>query len=933
MGKLLLGIGSVIGVGALLAGCGGGTTNSSDVVGLNDQTGDFIAVATSNSKQDVAVLTGSVVKGKGAGEANAVGSNARPTHFMFTTQGTGASINWAGGDVHLTPNSDGRLTGRGSVNDASGKPVDVEVSGSWLARNDEKIGDLTKCGKLDEKLLVVGDASPVALDAVKNQVTPVTLDMSLQDIAYQWADFDGVMVNAKKPGAVASPQVKTFMQGSKWVIITNPEAAKMEELKQLMPTVPQSIWKDSWAVAARVGDPGGSWNQNYHTVPLPKSTANKDGKPTEDQMKWFVEELHLRGDQCAPDTEPEASTSPSGGAEQSPKAQSGPGQNQAEVKNASGQDRKAQVLVANHEGSVSSQMVAVPAYNDSVTTRADKSMEPPGNLMGFTHSNAKVREFTLPGSLNFDAHPNCKPNLYKTMASEFGAFGIGGNNADFLTVCPKEVEKSQVAQWSYSDKVFAFLSVTTPATMIKKATSDLREGIATAHASPSWVVMHQQSGTFNATKKKDDNNQRKINFLDESNGKAKEKGNFTGIGLGSEDDFPETSWLLTKAQTEVDLGSTKEGTASFVTKPEASYPLTQIRSGHKSESISTSWGVNVSGGTFGNIPMFNLGGSYSVSDSKSFSIDAPQWEVTPNYGADSSGLTWSTATTGDGTVVSPSAYEKGNVHTFGYNKLNVGDLTTNSIYAWESPCMFGSLNMKVKRNAKFGGVFSFMPIYNTDKFSNNSGRFVNDRPDQDKYPVKRDPDKRAGEKGYGHTVSGEHSLMAVDTRSVSKSWKLPEDEYHIDFDDPRIGIYPETIAGFGKTVKVDDKEVPVGPDGKPVQYKLSGCETPGKIYPMPASLEAEFSELSKKQKADAEAKKLKEEAEAKKKADDEAKKSPQPSTKSPSASQTPQSHSSPSGSPSGLSRDDQRKACYAKKTSRETDKCLLDNGFTDELGD
>lgn len=807
---------ALVGVGALLVGCGSKTTSSPEQVqGLTEKSADFIAVATTqDGKSELVLLTGSAAHQKGAGEVSMIATKSQPNHVLFDIKDGKAQVTLpSGGELNLQPDSNGRLTGTGTVTDAAGANIPVQVTGTWNGREEEAIPNSTKCGNLDEKALTIGDPQGAAFTELQKKMQAIPATMSLSEVANQWRNFDAVVVNPQVKGALTSPITRAFMQGSKWVIITAPESASHDELAQLMPVVSKEVWSDSWAVAVRAGDPGGSWNQTYHTVPLYKSAKDPKQAPTEAELAKFAEELHLRGDECvAASATPQASESsaPATPNAPSPASNSTSGQGQPRV-------QYAQVYAANHDGGVGAQTVAVPASNDSVTDRSNRPLELPSNVFGFSSETHLREEHELPPSRTWSSHPNCRPNLYYV---------------EMATVdkCPT-MKDPQVAELSGSDKVLVFLTSTRPAS-IERGTSHSSSGLDSANVDLRWVVMHQQNTVVNGAINKDKNGSHTMAYPDVTNGAVARTYMF-GI-RGSEDPLRETSWLMARAHTEVSLGKTAHGTARFATKDESSFPLKTITNTHQSKSLSGSWSVNAGGGTFAAVPIFNLGGSYSKSWSEDTSLSVPSWEVIPSYDSKGVNIAWNTNTTKAGKSASFEEYQAGKVDTYGYNPLNVSGLVADSTYAWQSPCMFGKSEVTVDREVSFASVFNVAPMIGDD--SGPKWRNVN-----------------AGPKAYNNTLATVNHVVP---------WSLKKLKYHIDFDSPVIALYPHTIDGFKG----------ITPNGEPVVYRVKGCETD---YPMPASLKAEIAErdakvAAEKAKAAAQAKAAKEAADAKAKAEQDA---------------------------------------------------------------
>lgn len=816
---------AVVGAGMLLAGCGAATTSTptSQIDGLDDKTADFIAVATTqDGATDVLLLTGSAAHGKGAGEASVLGTQAHPNHVLFDIENGKATVTLPqGGELTMTPDSDGRLTGSGSVTDKAGTSVPVMVTGSWNSRQDDAIPNSTRCGHLDEKVLTMGNPQGAVVTELQKRVEPIPAAMSLSELANQWPDFDAVMVNPQVQGALVSPMTRAFMQGSKWVIVTSPELASQDDLKQLMPVVSNGVWKDSWVVAIRAGDPGGSWNQEYQTVPMYKSTKDPAAPPTEAEYEAFVKELHARGDECttpAPSpTDPESSVP-------IPTAEPVPANAETQPK-----VQQAQVHTADYDAGTRAQTVVLPAANDGVTDRANKPLDLPANVYGFSSSTHLGEQYELPPSRVWAAHPNCKPNMYYVEMAT-------------IDRCP-EYTKPQVAEVSGTDTMFAFLTITRPAT-IDRSTKRHPDGLDTADVDVRWVVMHQQNSTVNASINKDKNRSHTLAYPDTTNGAVARTWLF-GI-RGSEEPLRETSWMAARAHTDVTLGKTHAGTTKFATKDESSFPLKTITNTNQSKSVSGSWSGSAGGGTFAAVPVFNVGASYSSSWSEDTSASVPNWEVVPSYDSSGVNIAWNTNTTKAGKPASFEDYQAGKVSTFGFNPLNVSGLVADSTYAWQSPCMFGKTEVTVDRQVSFAAVFNVANLI--DMGDGNPRRF-------------RQPP------GYGNQLG---TLNHID------QWDLKRIKYHLDFDSPVVALYPQTIADFNG----------ITPDNQPIEYKVKGCSG---TYPMPASLKAEIAhkeakaaaakaqeaakakaEKEAKEQADAKAKADREKAAAKAKADQEA---------------------------------------------------------------
>lgn len=791
----------------LLAGCGGSSDQAQTSAGFDDRTADFIAVATTkDGNNDVAILTGSVAHGEGAGEFSFTQGAVDPKHVMFKTGTKSVNISLPGkGDIELTPSDSGHLTGTGKVIDARGKEVPVNMRGSWSARLDEEVSDSTKCGALDEKTLLVGNPSGKLVDELDRKVDHIDLDLSLAEVATQWQDFDAVIVDAQSKGALASPTTRAFMQGSKWVIITNPQYASKSDLGTLMPAVPKDLWNDTWAVALRAGDPGASWNQDYQTVPLYKSKENQKQGPSQQEVDTFVKQLHDSGDPCITKDET-SSEGASTEAEQPTDATNSESKSGVEY---------SEVFSAGRNGKVQSSVVAVPAaytYNDSVSERASAPLELPSNVYGFSLNRPVQQTYTLPGSQNYAADKECKDRQMT----------VGSPNTSMNTWqlrCAKESDRRQTSEVGGKDKILVFLSTQKPASRDRNTRRD--DGLDRADVDLDWVVLHQQNTLVNGSTLQGNRGSHELLYDDIANGYVKKLGVFWD---DKEIDLRETSWLLSRAHTQVKLGKTARGTAPFATKNEASFPLKSITNSNQGTSLSGSWSVNAGGGTFAAVPVFNLGGSYSSSWSKDTSVSVPNWEVNPSYDSKGVNVAWLTHTTKTGAPATFDDYLYNKVKNFGSNPMNVSGLVANSAYAWQSPCMFGEMEVRVDRKVSFASVYTELGLSNA---KSGDGRDVRDR--------------------------------QIKNRVID--WDLRSIKYDIDFGDPKIALYPTEIAGFKD----------ITPHNAPMKYNVKGCEDVDSEYPMPESLKKEIDAQTKaKEAAESKAKADKEAAEEKVKAEKKA---------------------------------------------------------------
>lgn len=860
---------SIAGTCAVMAGCAGSTSSdpardaaadpapsaSALPASESGETADFFAVAmASDGGRNIAVLSGSVAGGRGGGEVSLAGQGSQPQHVAFTPAGGEAVVDLPdGGQLRLLPDGAGGVSGVGEIRDAEGVNVAVSVIGSWTDRSDEAVPGSGKCGYLDEKMLLIGDPGGPAVRAMKKTLEPITLDLSLPELAVQWPQFDAVVVDAGDDGALNSRTVRTFMQGSKWVVVTNPDQAAGKSLKALAPVVAPNQFKNSWAVAMRVGDPGGSWNQAYETVPLYRSATKPNKAPSEKELQAFVDQLNARGDNCqaVPNDQAERNQTQADELRTDPASYQG----QAKVQFSS-------MVSSGDGGEPRISNVAIPAASGVYQATSGSPLDLPANIYGYSSSTHLKEKHTLPGSQNVAAQPGCYPERYFSGATPPQGFGFGGNT-QYLVECPKEASARQVAELSGSDKVFVFLSAQAPAQLDHAATEG-RESISHVNVDLKWVVMHQQYTTVNASTNGDQYGTHALAHPGEANGMAQEKGEVTKLNVFTKPyPFSETSWLLARAQTNVALGTPAHGTEAFATKNESSFPLSAIENSNQSKSVSGSWSVNAGGGTFAAVPVFNLGASYSQSWSQDTSLTVPSWRVDPSYDTDGVKIAWDTNTTREGEKATFRQYDTDKVNTFDFNPLNVSGLQANSTYAWQSPCMYGSMNMTVNRKMYFASVYSEMSRDQEQSYWKGRGR--------------------AGVKFSDEVIK----------RSKTVTWDLKPIKYTIDFDNSSIALYPKTIAGFAS----------ITPNNEPVIYKPKHCSN----YPIPAGLKKEMdAHAAAKAAATAEAKR--QEAEAKKaQADKEAAK------KKADADRKKQNE-----------RFDKEDACYAKPDAAQRQKCLRD---------
>lgn len=854
----------------VLAGCGGSSEQAQASAGFDDRTADFIAVATTkDGKNDLAILTGSAAHGEGAGEFSLTQGAVNPKHVMFKTGTNSANISLPGqGDIELTPDGSGHLTGTGKIVDASGKEVPVNMRGSWSARLDEEVSDSAKCGALDEKTVLVGNPSGKLVEELDRKVDHIDLDLPLADIATQWQDFDAAIVNAQSKGALASPTTRAFMQGSKWVIVTNPQYASKSDLGILMPAVPKDLWNNTWAVALRAGDPGASWNQDYQTVPLYKSKGNQQQGPSQQEVDTFVKQLHDSGDPCVTKDETsskEASVEP----KQSTDTKNSKSEAGAEY---------SEVFSAGRDGKVQSSVVAVPAaytYNDSVSERASAPLELPSNVYGFSLNRPVQQTYTLPGSQNYAADKECKDRRVTVGSGHAGSFD------SWQLRCAKESDRRQTSEVGGKDKILVFLSTQKPASRDRNTRRD--DGLDKANVDLDWVVLHQQNTLVNGSTLQGSRGSHELLYDGAANGYVQKLGVFWD---DKEIDLRETSWLLSRAHTQVKLGKTARGTAPFTMKNDASFPLKSITNSNQGTSLSGSWSVNAGGGTFAAVPVFNLGGSYSSSWSKDTSVSVPNWEVNPSYDSKGVNVAWLTHTTKTGAPATFDDYLYNKVKNFGSNPMNVSGLVANSAYAWQSSCMFGEMEVSVDRKVSFASVYTELGLSNA---KNGDGRDVRDR--------------------------------QVKSRVID--WDLRSIKYDIDFGDSKIALYPAEIAGFKD----------ITPQGVPMKYNVKGCEDVDSEYPMPESLKNELEAQEKtKRAAESKAKADKEAAEEKIKAEKKAaeqKAANERAAKEQAAKEKAEQESKkqPSGRNkySELSSEEQ---CY-KLPRKEMDECL---DYFDEQG-
>ena len=748
----VVGVVSVGVVAGLLTGC---SVSSSQVVGDSssgsvsaDPAGVvvsdvLVSVVSSAGGGPVAFFMGSLAGDSGAGELVAADGGARLGVAAFTRQGSDPVRVVAGGyDLSLSFGSDGRVTGSGVVHTAgagAGAVSDVTAAGEVSSRLREASQVAGVCGVLDETALTLGKPSGAVVDALGSvmKLDPVADDDPLQTVLARWDGLDALVVNGGSLAALSSDVVPLFLNGSKWVVITDPQAADESVLGKLLPWSSGQIMRESAAVAIRSTDPGASWNENYQVVPLDKSTKGNPGV----DVKAFIADIQRDGDNCYTQntTTTDANTAT---ATTNPQP--------ATTSQSSAGANSLNIITADLNGEAHVRTIAAPASTTDGPSSSVPSLPP--RTYGFSVGVIDHEEHTIEGGFN-------KARFSPQIVCSEGSVVVDKHAATDLprvrTViksCPRAGK--QEAELAVEDVVWALLNITgykREANGVDATEKDV---------DLQWQVSHFQSATVNATTNRNASSRKLSLAFDGTNGSiVAERLGSGGWQPVTEYPLGEIAWILVRAQTDIELGATAAGTNPFVFRADQSYPLKAVENGSVSKSVGVTTTIGGDIGTFSTEVLGNVSYSKSTSVGTDVSVSVPDWVAKPSVDNRRAVIAWETNRASADKKATFKQYLQGKDIPMEHNPLNVSGLQQRSVYTWQSDCMFGKVPVSIRRSMEFADVYETVSDF-----------------------------------GWANPAEIFNPKVKSDVSSVVTPPWVVERKINLDFNDSRVSVYPKRIT-------------------------------------------------------------------------------------------------------------------------------------------